>query len=193
MMREGTGVRRIDKRDRPGASVPLTGEMLGALKDPNIQLTNKIMRRVIDDLERGHPLWHTLLTPVYFAADASPARAEDWHRRASDGACEEYTVLYGHYLAAVEWMLSRAEELLEEAGRLRLVAPSPYPKDVETVRPLSFRSEARRRKIRKLYYRFLEELGDKEEAYRRAAERTGYSEREVREGIAGRQAESKLR
>ncbi len=149
-MREGTGVRRIDKREKPGASVPLTGEMFGALRDPDVQLTNKIMRQVIDDFEREHPLRHILLTPVYFAADASPAMAEEWHRRASDGASEQYARLYGHYLASVGWMLGRAEELLEQSGRLRLVAPSPYPKDVETVRPLRFRTEARRRKIRDL-------------------------------------------
>ncbi len=86
LMREGTGVRRIDKRRKPGAGVPLTGEMFGALHDPDVQLTDKIMQRVLDALEREQPLWHTLLTPVYFAVDATPAMAEDWRRRAGGGA-----------------------------------------------------------------------------------------------------------
>jgi hypothetical protein len=32
LMREGTGIRRIDKRVKPGAKVPLTEEMLGGPK-----------------------------------------------------------------------------------------------------------------------------------------------------------------
>ena len=43
LMREGTGIRRIDKRDKPGARVPLTEEMLDALEDPDVQLTDKII------------------------------------------------------------------------------------------------------------------------------------------------------
>lgn len=186
LMREGMGVRRIDKRHKPDAGIPLNGEMLYALDDPDAQLTDKIMRKAIDDFEREHPLRHTLLTPVYFAADASPAKAEEWHRLASGGASEQYALLYYHYLAAVGWMVGRAEELLERASRLRLVAPSPYPEDVETVRPKCFQSEARRRRVRDLYYKFLEELGDEREALRRAAEAAGYSEHTVRERIIER-------
>jgi hypothetical protein len=51
LMRKGTGIRRIDKRVKPGAKVPLTEEMLGALNDPDAQLTNKLMRQVIDDFD----------------------------------------------------------------------------------------------------------------------------------------------
>ncbi|MDP9437789.1 MAG: hypothetical protein M3P49_03445 [Actinomycetota bacterium] len=187
LMHEGMGVRRIDKRHKPGAGIPLTGEMLRALEDPDAQLTDEIMRRVVEDLEKERPLWHAILTPVYFAADASPARVEEWRRQASDSVPEQYAALYGHYLAAVEWMLARAEELLERAGRMRLVAPSPYPEDLETVWPKRLRSEARRRTVRDLYYKFLEELGDEGEAYRRAAEAVGYAERTVREKIIKRQ------
>ena len=50
-MREGTRIRRIDKRVKPGAKVLLTEEMLGALNDPDAQLTNKLMRQVIDDFD----------------------------------------------------------------------------------------------------------------------------------------------
>ncbi len=186
-MREGMGVRRIDKRQKPGSDAPLTGEMLHALDDPDVQLTDKIMQRVIDDLERECPLWHVLLTPAYFAADASPTMPEEWRRQASGGASEQYAVLYGHYLAAVGWMVTRAEELLERAGRMRLVAPSPYPEDLETIQPKRLRSEARHRRVRVLYYKFLEKLGDEGEAYRRAAQAVGYSERTVRERIIKRQ------
>lgn len=84
-------------------------------------------------------------------------------------------------------MLDRAEELLESAGRKRLVAPSPYPEDLETVRPKRLQSAARQRRARDLYYRFLEELGDEKEAFRRAAVAVGYSERTVRERIVKRQ------
>ncbi len=192
IMREGTGVRRIDKRRKPGPGAPLSGGMFHALHDPDVQLTDKIMRQVLDALERERPLWYTILTPVYFAADASLARAEDWRRRAAGGASEEYAALYGHYLAAVEWMLGRAEEMLERASRLRLVAPSPYPEDPETVRPKRFRSEARRRKVRHLFYKFLEELGDEREAHRRAAQAVGYSERTVRERIVKGRTGSRL-
>ncbi len=76
-------------------------------------------------------------------------------------------------------MLGRAEEMLERARRLRLVAPSPYPEDPETVRPERFRGEARRRKVLVLFYKFLEEIGDETEAYRRAAQAVGYSGRTV--------------
>lgn len=148
LMREGMGIRRIDERHKPRSGVPLTGEMLDAIDDPDVQLTDKIMQRVIDELEREYPLWYTLLTPVYFAADASLARAEEWHRQASSGPCEQYAILYGHYLAAVGWMVGRAEELLERASRMRLVAPSPYPEDLETVLPKRLRSVARRRRVR---------------------------------------------
>ena len=191
LMREGMGIRRIDKRYKLGAGVPLTGEMLDALDDPDTQLTDKIMCRVIDDLEREHPLWHVLLTPVYFAIDASPAKAEEWHQQASSGASEHYSVRYGHYLAAVEWMVGRAEELLERAGRMRLVTPSPYPEDLETVRPKRLQSEARHRRAQDLYYRFLEELGDEQKAFSRAAEAVGYSAGTVRTRIIKRQTGSK--
>ncbi len=188
LMREGMGVRRIDKRHKPGAGIPLNGEMLRALEDPDAQLTDEIMRRVVEDLEKERPLWHAILTPVYFAADASPARAEEWRRQASDGFSEQHATLYGHYLAAVGWMLTRAEELLERAGKMRLVAPSPYPEELETIQPKRLRSEARRRMVRDLYYKFLEEIRDEREAYRRAAEAVGYSERTVRDRIVKRQA-----
>lgn len=186
LMREGMGVRRIDKRHKPGAGIPLNGEMLHALDNPDVQLTDKIMQQVIDDLEREHPLRHTLLTPVYFAADASPAKAEEWRRLASDGASEQYAVLYSHYLAAVGWMVGKAEERLERAGRMRLVAPSPYPEDLDAVRPRKLQSEARRRRARDLYYKFFEELGDESEAFRRAVRAVGYSEHTVRVRIFGR-------
>lgn len=192
LMREGMGIRRIDKRHKPGAGIPLTGEMLHALEDSDAQLTDKIMQRVIEDLEREYPLWHVLLTPVYFAAGASPARAEEWRRQALSGASKQYAALYHHYLEAVGWMVGRAEELLERASRMRLVAPSPYPEDVETVRPKCFQSEARRRRARDLYYKFLEELGDEREAFRRAAKAAGYSEHTVRERIIKRQAGPKF-
>ena len=130
---------------------------------------------------------------MYFAVDASPARAEEWRRQASSGASEPYAVLYDHYLSAVGWMLSRAEELLDRAHRLRLVAPSPYPEDLETIQPKRLRSEARHRRVRDLYYRFLEDLGDDREAYRRVAQTVGYSERTVRERIIKRQARPKPR
>lgn len=193
LMHEDIGILRIDKRDKPHTRVPLTGEMLHALDNPDAQLTDKIMQLVIDDLEREYPLWHTLLTPVYFAVDASPARAEEWRRQASNGASEPYAVLYDHYLSAIGWMLSRAEELLDRAHRLRLVAPSPYPEDLETIQPKRLRSEARHRRVRDLYYRFLEELGDDREAYRRVAQTAGYSERTVRERIIKRQGRPKPR
>ena len=192
-MLEGMGIRRIDKRHKPGAGVPLTGEMLHALDDADAQLTDKIMCRVIDDLEREYPLWHVLLTPVYFATDASPTKAEEWHQQVSDGASEQNSDLYGHYSAAVEWMVGRAEELLERAGRMRLVAPSPYPKDLETVRPKRWQSEARRRRARDIYYRVLEELGDEQEALRRTAEAVGYREGTVHNVIIKRQTGSKPR
>lgn len=54
-MREDIGIRRIDKRDKPHTRVPLTGEMLHALDDPDAQLTDKVMQLVIDDLEREYP------------------------------------------------------------------------------------------------------------------------------------------
>ena len=190
LMREGAGVRRIDKRHKPGSGAPLSGGMFRALHDPDVQLTDKIMQRVVDDLEREQPLWHTLLTPVYFAAEASPAMAEDWRRRAAGGASEQYAALYDIYLEAAEWMLGRAEEMLEKASRLRLVAPSPYPEDPETVWPKRFQSEARRRKVRHLFYKYLEELGDEREAHRRAAQAVGYSERTVRERIVKSRTES---
>ncbi len=192
LLREGAGIRLIEKRDKPGARVPLTGEMLHALDDPDARLTDKIMQRVIDDLEREYPLWYTLLIPVYFGIDASPARAEEWRRRASSSATEQYTGLYDHYLSAIGWMLSRAEDLLERAHRLRLVAPSPYPEDLETIQPKRLRSEARHRRVRDLYYSFLEELGDEQEAYRRAAEAVGYSESTMQRVIK-RRAGSKRR
>ena len=191
--RDGAGIRRIDKRQKPGPRVPLSGGMFRTLDDLDTQITDKTMQRVIKDLEREHPVWHLVLTPVYFSADASPARAEEWYRQACRGPSEQYALLYGHYLAAVGWMVGRAEELLERPGRVRLVAPSPYPEDLETIQPKRLRSEARRRKVRVLYYKFLEELGDEGEAYRRAAEAVGYAERTVREKIIKRQAERKLR
>ncbi|PLS87239.1 MAG: hypothetical protein CYG60_03000, partial [Actinobacteria bacterium] len=187
LMREGMGVRRIDKRHKPGAGIPLNGEMLRALEDPDAQLTDEIMRRVVEDLKKERPLWHTILTPVYFAADASPARAEEWRRQASDGVSEQHAALYGHYVAAVGWMLTRAEELLGRANRMRLVAPSPYPEELETIHPKRLQSVARRRMVRDLYYKFLKEIRDEREAYRRAAEAVGYSERTVRNRIVKRQ------
>ena len=114
LMREGMGVRRLDRQHKPGAGVPLTREMLHVLDDPDAQLTDKIMRRVIDDLEKERPLWHILLTPVYFAADASPARAEEWRRQALSGASERYAILYIHYLAAIEWIGGQSRGVVRE-------------------------------------------------------------------------------
>ena len=178
--RGGQGIRRIEKRRKPGPGVPLSGEMLDGLDDPDIRATDEIMRRVVSGLDSEQPLLHTLLTPVYFAADASPARAEEWRRRALDGDSEQYARLYGNYLAAGGWMLGKAEELLEEAGRKRLVAPGPYPEELETVRPKRLQSEARRRQARDLYYAFLEGLGGEREAWSRTAAATGYRENTVR-------------
>lgn len=82
---------------------------------------------------------------------------------------------------------------MDRAHRLRLVAPSAYPEDLETIQPKRLRSEARHRRVRDLYYRFLEELGDDREAYRRVAQTVGYSERTVRERIIKRQGRPKPR
>jgi hypothetical protein len=155
------------------------------LFDADVQFTEKTMRRVLYDFETECPLWHVLLTPVYFAAEPSPARAEQWRLRALQDTSGQYADLYGHYLGAVGWMLGKAEKRLDRASRMRLVAPSPYPWDLKTLRPTWLRDEARRRRVRG-YYRFLEELGDEGEAYRLAAEATGHSERAVREGLANR-------
>jgi hypothetical protein len=124
------------------------------------------------------------LTPVYFTAEPSPATAEQWRLRALQDVSGQYADLYGHYLGAVGWMLGKAEERLDRASRLRLVAPSPYPWDLRTLRPTWLQDDARRRRVRGYYYRFLEELGDEGEAYRLAAEATGQSERAVRKGLA---------
>ncbi len=69
-----------------------------------------------------------LLTPVYFAADASSTMAEEWRRR-----------------------------------------------------------------VRVLYYKFLEELGDERKAFRRAAQAVGYSEHTMRQRRIKKQAGPKLR
>lgn len=105
--RDGAGIRRIDKRQKPGPGAPLSGGMFRALDDLDIQFTDKTMRRVLNNLERECPLWYVLLTPVYFAAEPSPSKSEEWRRQASGGVSEQYTALYNHYLAAIEWMLDR--------------------------------------------------------------------------------------
>ncbi|MDP9478070.1 MAG: hypothetical protein M3R38_20710 [Actinomycetota bacterium] len=163
LMPEGMGVRRIDKRHKPGAGFPLGGEMLAPWK---IRTPSSRTR----SCDGSSTTWKVASVvardthPAYFAASASPARAEERRWQASDGASEHYAVLHGRYLAAVEWMLGRAEEVLEREGRMRLVAPSPYPEDLETIQPKRLRSEARHRRVRDLFYRLLEELGDEREA-----------------------------
>lgn len=177
-------IKRIDRRDRPGPQFPsgLSAARLEALFDHDIKITDSILGRIfLAELPNKNFTWYMNLLIPYLGENASPSEPERWYLMA--GEDERAKTLFKIHEKAIGWAIGRAERLLLESGRKRLVVSDPE----QSADDATAKVRRQRRVTADVYYRFLEEceeeLSEKlaaGEAMRRTCAETGYSEREIR-------------
>lgn len=178
-------IKRIDRRDKPGPQFPsgLGAARLEALFDHDIKITDSILGRIfLAELPNKNFTWYLNLLLPYLGENASPSESERWYLMADED--ERAKTLYKVHEKTIEWAIGRAERLLLERGRKRLVVSDPEQSADDTAEKV----RRQRRSTADIYYKLLEECEEEGlseklaagEAMRRACAETGYSEREIR-------------